>query len=71
MKMQILPRTALIISDFIMHHWEKWGQRSEVKVIVEGRHETSPLPLRPTKRRSLKRATWFFITPEAFRSSAE
>lgn len=30
-----------------------------------------PRPLLPTKRRSLKRATWFFITAEAFLSSAE
>lgn len=29
-----------------------------------------PLPLRPTNLRSLKRATWFFITAVAFRSSA-
>lgn len=32
---------------------------------------SSPRPLLPTKRRSLKRATWFFITAEAFLSSAE
>lgn len=31
----------------------------------------SPRPLLPTKRRSLKRATWFFMTAEAFLSSAE
>ena len=30
-----------------------------------------PLPLRPTNLRSLKRATWFFMTAVAFRSSAE
>lgn len=29
-----------------------------------------PLPLRPTNRRSLKRATWFFMTAVALRSSA-
>ena len=31
----------------------------------------SPRPLRPTKRRSLNLATWFFMTAEALRSSAE
>ena len=30
----------------------------------------SPLPLRPTNLKSLKRATWFFITAVALRSSA-
>lgn len=30
-----------------------------------------PLPLRPTKRRSLNRATWFLMAAVALRSSAE
>uniref|UniRef100_A0A0E9QS44 Uncharacterized protein n=1 Tax=Anguilla anguilla TaxID=7936 RepID=A0A0E9QS44_ANGAN len=30
-----------------------------------------PLPLRPTNRRSLKRATWFLRAAVALRSSAE
>ncbi|GBP50477.1 hypothetical protein EVAR_96714_1 [Eumeta japonica] len=33
--------------------------------------EHSPRPLRPTKRRSLNLATWFFMTAELFRSSAQ
>lgn len=41
----------------------KWGWR-----VFPSR---SPRPLRPTKRRSLNLATWFFMTAEALRSSAE
>lgn len=48
-----------ISARLLRQHWQPYGTFLRL-----------PLPLRPTNRKSLKRATWFFITAVALRSSA-